>query len=115
MSRGRGALLRALLLAAFLAAGPGVPALDVLLFHLHASSGEVGQAHVEPAGGCASHAGHCSLARIASGSAPTAVEGGTPSAEPAGRGLTPTPPPLAPPTLALLAAARPRAPPAHSA
>ena len=66
----RSALLRAkafLLLAVFLSAGTSLPSLDALVYH---STTELdrAQAHVEPAGGCLDHSGHCVLGRTASGS-----------------------------------------------
>src|SRR5688500_7977250 len=55
-----------LLLALFLSAGTSLPSLDALAFH-HDGSGERSRTHVEPAGGCLSHADHCSLGRGATG------------------------------------------------
>lgn len=56
-----------LLLAVFVGAGTTLPGADALLFHW----GEPGTAdhrgHIEPAGGCASHADDCTLGRTASG------------------------------------------------
>lgn len=56
-----------LLFAVFLGAGTTLPGADALLFH----SGDTGtaehQPHIEPAGGCASHADDCALGRAASG------------------------------------------------
>ena len=56
-----------LLFAVFLGAGTTLPGADALLFH----SGDTGtaehQPHIEPAGGCASHADDCTLGRTASG------------------------------------------------
>ena|SRR5689334_15772865 len=48
----------------FLGGGTSLPNLDVLLFHLHGERSRA-TAHVEPAGGCSSHDGHCALARSA--------------------------------------------------
>jgi hypothetical protein len=55
------------LLLVFLAAGTSLPSLDALAFH-HDGSGERSRTHVEPAGGCLSHADQCTLGRTASGS-----------------------------------------------
>lgn len=56
-----------LLLAVFLSAGTSLPGLDALLYH-HGAELDRSQSHVEPAGGCLDHAGHCGLGRTASGS-----------------------------------------------
>ena len=56
-----------LLLTVFLSAGTSLPSLDALAFH-HDGSGERSRTHVEPAGGCHSHADQCTLGRTASGS-----------------------------------------------
>jgi hypothetical protein len=66
----RGLLLRArsfLLLAVFLSAGTSLPSLDALTHHQESGAPEKSRPHVEPAGGCLSHAGHCSLGRNAPG------------------------------------------------
>jgi hypothetical protein len=66
----RSALLRAkafLLLAVFLSAGTSLPSLDALAYHSATEFDRV-QSHVEPAGGCLDHSGHCVLGRTASGS-----------------------------------------------
>lgn len=57
-----------LLLAVFLSAGTSLPGPDALLYHHGAAGLERSQSHVEPAGGCLDHAGHCVLGRTASGS-----------------------------------------------
>jgi hypothetical protein len=67
----RPALFRAkavLLLAVFLSAGTSLPSLDALVYH-HSGT-ELGRvpSHVEPAGGCLDHSGHCELGRTSSGS-----------------------------------------------
>lgn len=54
-----------LLLALFLSAGTSLPSADALLNHRHAESLRV---HFDPAGGCAAHADHCTLARTPPGS-----------------------------------------------
>ena len=54
-----------LLLALFLSAGTSLPSADALLNHRHPESFRV---HFDPAGGCASHADHCTLARTPPGS-----------------------------------------------
>jgi len=70
-SNPRPGLLRlkaAFLLAVFLAAGTSLPSLDALAYHGEVESSERSRTHVEPAGGCLSHAGHCALGRTAPGS-----------------------------------------------
>ena len=57
-----------LLLLVFLAAGTSLPSLDALAFHGNDASSERSRTHIEPAGGCLSHADQCSLGRTASGS-----------------------------------------------
>ncbi len=57
-----------LLLAVFLAAGTSLPSLDALVHHQNSEEAARSQAHVESAGGCPSHAGHCGLGRGAPGS-----------------------------------------------
>lgn len=53
--------LQALILTLiFLGGGTSLPSLDVLLFHLHGEASR-SQIHIEPANGCASHAGHCGI------------------------------------------------------
>ena len=53
--------LQALVLTlVFLGGGTSLPGLDVLLFHLHGEQSRV-TAHIEPASGCGSHDGHCTL------------------------------------------------------
>src|SRR5260221_14657649 len=53
--------LQAVFLAlVFLGGGTSLPSLDVLLFHLHGEQSRA-TAHVEPAGGCTSHDGHCGV------------------------------------------------------
>ena len=49
-----------ILLLLFVGGGTSLPALDVLLFHLHGERSRT-TAHVEPAGGCTSHDGHCGV------------------------------------------------------
>ena len=55
-----------LLLLVFLAAGTSLPSLDSLLFHGDAGKSQ-GRIHLEPAGGCLDHGGHCVLGRTATG------------------------------------------------
>jgi hypothetical protein len=57
-----------LLLVVFLGAGSSLPSLDALLYHEHGPDRMAGLAHVEPAGGCTSHAEHCTLGLTAPGS-----------------------------------------------
>jgi hypothetical protein len=56
-----------LLLALFLCAGTSLPSLDALLYHQRADP-MAGRVHIEPAGGCTSHADHCTLGRTPPGS-----------------------------------------------
>jgi hypothetical protein len=51
-----------LLLFLFLGAGTSLPSIDALLFHWRADP-LAGRLHVEPAGGCTSHAERCTLRR----------------------------------------------------
>ncbi len=61
-------LKAAFLLAVFLAAGTSLPSLDALAYHGESEGSERSRTHVEPAGGCLSHADHCALGRTATGS-----------------------------------------------
>jgi hypothetical protein len=54
-----------LLLLVFLSAGTSLPSIDALVHHQLDAGTERWQTHVEPAGGCLSHAGHCALGRVA--------------------------------------------------
>jgi hypothetical protein len=56
-----------LLLLVFLAAGTSLPSLDALAYHGIDVGSERSRTHIEPAGGCLSHADVCSLGRTASG------------------------------------------------
>lgn len=61
-------MFRALfLLLVFLGAGTTLPGPDALLHHWDRPNPAEQGVHVEPAGGCASHAGHCALGRAATG------------------------------------------------
>lgn len=62
-----------LLLLVFLAAGTSLPSLDSLLFHGNTEGSQRGRIHVEPAGGCLEHAGHCVLGRTATGAGAVAT------------------------------------------
>jgi hypothetical protein len=62
-----------LLLTVFLSAGTSLPSLDALVHHGIDKSNERSRTHVEPAGGCLSHADGCSLGRTASGSGAVAA------------------------------------------
>src|SRR5215210_494186 len=77
-----------LLLLVFLAAGTSLPSLDALAYHGGHASSERPRTHIEPAGGCLSHADECTLGRTASGS------GAITAAEPESR-LVPTDSPVA--------------------
>lgn len=102
----------ALLLTVFLSAGTTLPSIDALAYHQEGAGGGKSQPHVEPAGGCASHADQCSLGRSASGSAAFAALSGSTRMElqshPAQRQI----PHLEPPCADLSAVPQPRAPPA---
>jgi hypothetical protein len=54
-----------LLFAVFLGAGTTLPGADALLFHGDATAEH--RPHIEPAGGCTSHADDCTLGRTATG------------------------------------------------
>jgi hypothetical protein len=69
------------LLLLFMSAGTSLPSLDALAFHQD-GAGERSRTHVEPAGGCLSHADHCTLGRTASGSGAVAEPGGETRFEP---------------------------------
>jgi hypothetical protein len=56
-----------LLFAVFLGAGTTLPGTDALLYHWGQPDATEHQAHIEPAGGCASHTDACTLGRAASG------------------------------------------------
>ena len=74
-----------LLLAVFLSAGTSLPGLDGLVFHQDAGEPGRAQTHVEPAGGCLEHAGHCVLGRTASGSGADLAPSPEITAEPVSR------------------------------
>lgn len=57
-----------LLLAVFLTAGTSLPGLDAVEHHWGSVDLQTSQAHVEQAGGCLAHSGHCTLGRTATGS-----------------------------------------------
>jgi hypothetical protein len=57
-----------LLLTTFLSAGTSLPSLDALAYHHEEIGSERSRPHVDPAGGCPSHADDCSLGRNAPGS-----------------------------------------------
>jgi hypothetical protein len=62
-----------LLLLVFLSAGTSLPSLDALAYHGIDATSERSRTHVEPAGGCLSHADQCNLGRTASGSGAVAA------------------------------------------
>jgi len=62
-----------LLLLTFLTAGTSLPSLDALAYHGIDKGNERSRTHIEPAGGCLSHADQCSLGRTASGSGAVAA------------------------------------------
>jgi hypothetical protein len=103
------------LLAIFLSAGTSLPTLDALVYHHQAA--EVGKwhSHLEPAGGCVDHGGHCSLGRTAAGSgAVAALTGEVRDQEPsqASPRILPSQPPA---SIARVFTPQPRAPPAPRA
>ncbi|HEX2250531.1 MAG TPA: hypothetical protein VHH32_09270 [Gemmatimonadales bacterium] len=70
-----------LLLAVFLSAGTSLPSLDAVLHH--GGTAEAGsQSHVEVAGECVDHAGHCELGRTPTGSNAVAGLAGSIHSEP---------------------------------
>ena len=75
-----------LLLAVFLSAGTSLPGPDALLYHHGAAELDRANSHIEPAGGCLDHAGHCVLGRTATGAGadvpPTTVVRGELSGRP---------------------------------
>jgi len=71
------------LLLVFLAAGTSLPSLDSLLFHGDPAESR-GRIHVEQAGGCPDHAGHCVLGRTATGAGAILAAAVEISFEPAG-------------------------------
>jgi len=101
-----------LLLAVFLGAVTSFPSLDALLHHGREADSFGNFTHVEPAGGCPSHAGHCTLGRTAPGSGADCPQAGAVHPETLA-GVTgervPAPPTLAAPRGAI---PQPRAPPA---
>jgi hypothetical protein len=106
-------LVAFLLLTVFLGAGTTLPGPDALLHHWLGSA-EQQRSHVEPAGGCGSHAEQCTLGRTATGAG--AVVADAPVLRSTADG--PAPEALLP-DLPLVAADRsslpqPRAPPAPS-
>jgi hypothetical protein len=60
-------LVALFLLGVFLGAGTTLPPADALLHDLSGAASEQHRGHVEPAGGCGSHADSCTLGRTASG------------------------------------------------
>jgi hypothetical protein len=56
-----------LLFGVFLSAGTSLPSIDALAYHQGTAGSGPSQSHVEPAGGCLDHAGHCGLGRTAPG------------------------------------------------
>jgi len=100
-----------LLLAVFLSAGTSLPGLDALLFHNGATELDRSQSHVEPAGGCLSHSGHCSLSRSASGSGAVATVSSVTRLEPESSPPHPCAPRVQPACTDRSAIPQPRAPP----
>src|SRR5918999_4707286 len=69
------------LLAVFLSAGTSLPSLDAVLHHSWSAELE-SRSHVEVAGGCVDHAGHCELGRTPPGSNAVATRVGAVHSEP---------------------------------
>jgi hypothetical protein len=59
-------LYAVLFLAFFVGSGIALPAADELLYHAGRDSAPAGIAHLDPVGGCGSHAEHCVLASFRS-------------------------------------------------
>src|SRR5918999_4833757 len=70
-----------LLLVAFLSSGTTLPSLDAVLHHSGIAELE-SRSHVEVAGGCVDHAGHCELGRTPPGSNAVAALAGPVHREP---------------------------------
>jgi hypothetical protein len=70
-----------LLLLAFLSSGTTLPSLDAIIYHSGSSELET-RSHVEVAGGCVDHAGHCELGRTPPGSNAVAALAGPVHSEP---------------------------------
>lgn len=70
------------LLVVFLGAGTTLPGPDALLYHWD-TAGDL-RSHIEPAGGCASHAEHCTLGRTATGAGASLTSGSVVRVQPAG-------------------------------
>ena len=100
-----------LLLAVFLSAGTSLPSLDALVYHHSATELDRSQSHVEPAGGCLSHSGHCSLGRSASGSGAVATVSSVTRLEPESSPPHPCAPRVQPTCADRSAIPQPRAPP----
>jgi hypothetical protein len=84
-------LISLLLLTVFLGAGTTLPGPDVLVHHW--GVGQNQRAHIEPAGGCSSHAGHCTLGRTATGAGASIADAPVLRTEPlAGTALRLVPP-----------------------
>jgi hypothetical protein len=98
------------LLLLFLAAGTSLPSLDALAFHQDAA-GERSRTHIEPAGGCLSHADQCTLGRTASGSGAVAATPGESRLIAAGPSDSPRSPRLQPSCAFTGALPHSRAPP----
>ena len=74
-----------LLTAVFLAAGTTLPGPDALFHHGGGAAGAEHHPHVEPAGGCTSHADGCTLGRVATGAGAVLVHTPAVAPAPAGR------------------------------
>jgi hypothetical protein len=100
------------MLAVFLTAGTSLPGLDAVVHHWGSTEMQRSQPHVEPAGGCFNHYGHCTQGRTATGSGAVGTLVGTTRVEAAVQPVS-----LRAPTSLHIstdpgATAQPRAPPA---
>ena len=79
-----------LLFAVFLGTGTTLPGADALLFHGDATAEH--RPHIEPAGGCTSHADDCTLGRTATGAGAELAHLASVRAEPPSPEAAPTAP-----------------------
>jgi hypothetical protein len=99
-----------LLTLIFLGGGTSLPSLDVLFFHLHGEASR-SSVHIEPANGCSSHVGHCSIGCPATASGALAAVTFTPQFGDGGPFRAPVPPVPAPTPAPLCVGFQSRAPP----
>jgi hypothetical protein len=103
-----------LLLILFLGAGTSLPSPDALLFHWRVDP-LAGQVHIEPAGGCTAHGGHCTLGRTPPGSRATAARAIVVRHAPDFRQPLRRLPPASAPAARVASSSLPRAPPIDAA